>query len=606
MSVLKRLVAPVDRWQQRNRVAGPAYAVVKKFGDDQANLLVVSLAWYGFTAIYPLLLVVVSVFGFIGAASLGNGIVTTLHQFPVIGPQFNPGRGGSTLRGSVLGLIIGVVGLVYGAQGVTQTAQQALAQVWNVPRFRLPGFLPRLARSLIGLVIIGGAFLFTAFVGVIAGGHGQDNALRVLLVAGMLACNIGFYFAAFWVLTPKAPRARQLLPGAVLGAVGFTLLTTVGTALVQHQLRHTTETYGAFASIIGVVAYLLLLAKLSLYAAELNPVLARRLWPRALPTAPPTSLDDEVRAAAIGGKTRLLGRDPRPPRGEEVPDVALGVHGPTLRTGEPLREALPVPVSTRSPSPARVAVPSTRRRADPTRNREDSPMRAALFNGTKDITAGERPDLVIQEPTDVVVRVMFACVCGSDLWYYRGLSPHAVGSIGHEFIGVVGDVGAEVTGVAPGDLVVAPFIFSDMSCPHCCNGSTISCVRGGNFGDGTIDGGQGEAVRVPLAGSTRVPVPGTGHSDDTLRSLLTLSDVMATGHHAAVCGGVKKGDTVAVVGDGAVGLSAVLASKRLGAERVIVDCKTYAANISRRPPGRRLSHPPRRPNPRASWAPAIR
>jgi len=196
-------------------------------------------------------------------------------------------------------------------------------------------------------------------------------------------------------------------------------------------------------------------------------------------------------------------------------------------------------------------------------------MRAAIFNGPKDITVGDRPDPVIEEPTDAVVRVVLACVCGSDLWYYRGESAHGIGSIGHEFIGVVADTGSEVTGVRPGDLVVAPFIYSDMSCPHCRNGATLSCVKGGSFGNGTIDGGQGEAVRVPLAGTTLVPVPGTGHSDGTLKSLLTLSDVMSTGHHAAVCGGVREGGTVAVVGDGAVGLCAVLASKRLGAERVI-------------------------------------
>ena len=196
-------------------------------------------------------------------------------------------------------------------------------------------------------------------------------------------------------------------------------------------------------------------------------------------------------------------------------------------------------------------------------------MRAAIFNGPKDITVGDRPDPAIQEPTDAIVRVVLACVCGSDLWYYRGESEHAIGSIGHEFIGVVDAIGPAVSGIAPGDLVIAPFIFSDMSCPHCLNGSTISCVGGGNFGDGTIDGGQGEAVRVPLAGSTLVKVPGSGHSDDMLKSLLTLSDVMSTGHHAAVSAGVKKGDTVAVVGDGAVGLSAVLAAKRLGAERII-------------------------------------
>lgn len=196
-------------------------------------------------------------------------------------------------------------------------------------------------------------------------------------------------------------------------------------------------------------------------------------------------------------------------------------------------------------------------------------MRAAIFRGPRHIEVGERPDPVIQEPTDAIVRVVLACVCGSDLWYYRGESPHAAGSIGHEFIGVVEETGAEVSSVAPGDLVVAPFIYSDMSCPHCLNGSTISCVRGGNFGNGTIDGGQGQVVRVPLAGSSLVPVPVGDYSDQTLRSLLTLSDVMATGHHAAVSGSVRPGNTVAVVGDGAVGLSAVLAARRLGADRII-------------------------------------
>jgi threonine dehydrogenase-like Zn-dependent dehydrogenase len=196
-------------------------------------------------------------------------------------------------------------------------------------------------------------------------------------------------------------------------------------------------------------------------------------------------------------------------------------------------------------------------------------VRAAIFKGPGAVEAGERPDPVIQEPTDAVVRVVLGCVCGSDLWYYRGESPHAVGSIGHEFIGMVEQAGADVRGVRQGDLVVAPFIYSDMSCPHCRNGSTISCPAGGSFGNGHIDGGQGEAVRVPLAGSTLVPVPGSGHSAQTLRSLLALSDVMPTGHHAAVSAGVSKGDVVAVVGDGAVGLCAVLASKRLGAERII-------------------------------------
>jgi threonine dehydrogenase-like Zn-dependent dehydrogenase len=195
-------------------------------------------------------------------------------------------------------------------------------------------------------------------------------------------------------------------------------------------------------------------------------------------------------------------------------------------------------------------------------------MRAAIFNEPRSITTGDRPDPAIVEPTDAVVRVVLACVCGSDLWFYRGETPFEPGPIGHEFIGVVEDVGADVTHLAKGDLVIAPFAFSDGTCPNCQNGVTTACMNGGFF-PMNGDGGQGEAVRVPLADSTLVAVPGSGHSDETLRSLLTLSDVMGTGHHAAVCAEVQPGQTVAVVGDGAVGLSGVLAAKRLGAERII-------------------------------------
>ena len=195
-------------------------------------------------------------------------------------------------------------------------------------------------------------------------------------------------------------------------------------------------------------------------------------------------------------------------------------------------------------------------------------MRAAIFQEPRSITAGDRPDATIAEPTDAVVRVVLACVCGSDLWYYRGDSPFAPGPIGHEFIGVVEETGREVREVAKGDLVIAPFAFSDGTCPHCRHRVTTACANGGFF-PMNGDGGQGEAVRVPLADGTLVTVPGSGHPDEMLRSLLTLSDVMCTGHHAAVCANVKAGDTVAVAGDGAVGLSAVLAAKRLGAERII-------------------------------------
>jgi len=196
-------------------------------------------------------------------------------------------------------------------------------------------------------------------------------------------------------------------------------------------------------------------------------------------------------------------------------------------------------------------------------------MRAAIFNGPRDIVVGERPDPVIDAPTDAIVRVTLACVCGSDLWYYRGLSPHDLGAIGHEFMGVVEEVGGDVRQLRTGDLVVTPFTYSDGTCVLCQAGWTSNCLHGGGYGNHGMDGGQGEAVRVPYADATLVKVPGSGHSDEVLRSVLALSDVACTGHHAAISGGVGPGMTVAVVGDGAVGLSAVLAANRLGAARII-------------------------------------
>jgi uncharacterized BrkB/YihY/UPF0761 family membrane protein len=299
MKALDGIVDRIDQWQQHNRMVAPAYAVIKKFGDDQANNLVVGLGWYGFTSIYPLLLVVVTIFGFIGAASLGHSIVTTLQQFPIIGSGFQAGTASSRLHGNVVGLVIGLVLLVYGAQGVTQTAQQAMATVWDIPKVELPGFLPRLGRSVGALVIIGGCFLVNAALGVLATGGGRSYAVRVPVIAAMVVINVVCYAAAFRVLTPKAVETRALVPGAVAAAIGFTALITVGSGLVAHQIRNSSETYGQFAVVIGLVAFLLILAKISVYAAELNVVLDRHLWPRSLregkrADAPPTRVDRDM------------------------------------------------------------------------------------------------------------------------------------------------------------------------------------------------------------------------------------------------------------------------------------------------------------------------
>lgn len=201
-------------------------------------------------------------------------------------------------------------------------------------------------------------------------------------------------------------------------------------------------------------------------------------------------------------------------------------------------------------------------------------MRATFLHGTRDIRLDTAPDPKILRPTDAVVRVTASCVCGSDLWPYRGDPPiSATRPIGHEFVGIVEQVGDAVSGISPGQFVIAPFSWSDNSCRACRAGVTTSCENGGWWGSPDpeglpVDAGQGEYVRVPLADGTLVATPEVP-PDSLVASLLTLSDVMGTGWHAARLAGVVPGDTVAVIGDGAVGLCAVLAAVQMGASRVI-------------------------------------
>jgi threonine dehydrogenase-like Zn-dependent dehydrogenase len=197
-------------------------------------------------------------------------------------------------------------------------------------------------------------------------------------------------------------------------------------------------------------------------------------------------------------------------------------------------------------------------------------MRATVMYGAGDVRIENVPDAQIKEPTDALVRVTHACICGSDLWPYNQLEPTEGGQrMGHEFIGTVEAVGAGVRTVKAGDLVVAPFAWSDGTCVFCQEGLQTSCLHGGWWARDGIDGGQGEAVRVPQADGTLVALP-VGEDDTLMPSLLTLSDVMGTGHHAALAARVGPGKAVAVVGDGAVGLCGVIAAKRLGAEQVII------------------------------------
>ena len=197
-------------------------------------------------------------------------------------------------------------------------------------------------------------------------------------------------------------------------------------------------------------------------------------------------------------------------------------------------------------------------------------MRATVMFGAGDVRIENVPDARLVEPTDAVVSVTRACICGSDLWPYKAMEPSDTGRpMGHEAIGVVESVGADVRTLKKGDLVVMPFAYSDGTCAFCHEGLQTSCVHGGFFGSVEVGGAQAEAVRVPWADGTLFVLP-VGRDDALMPSLLTLSDVLGTGHHAAVTAKVGPGKSVAVVGDGAVGLCGVIAARRLGAEQIII------------------------------------
>src|SRR6266550_4204392 len=197
-------------------------------------------------------------------------------------------------------------------------------------------------------------------------------------------------------------------------------------------------------------------------------------------------------------------------------------------------------------------------------------MRATVLYGAGDVRVEHVPDARLIEPTDALVTVSSACICGSDLWPYKLMQPgEPPRRMGHEAIGVVEAVGSGVRTLKAGDVVVMPFAYSDGTCAFCHEGLHTSCIHGGFFGTVELPGAQAEALRVPLADGTLFVLP-VGEDDALMASLLTLSDVMGTGHHAAVTARVAPGHNVAVVGDGAVGICGVIAARRLGAEQIII------------------------------------
>ncbi|HEY4396290.1 MAG TPA: YihY/virulence factor BrkB family protein [Acidimicrobiia bacterium] len=292
MNPIERVVRGVDAFQQRHRLTAFGFGVVKKFGDDRAGSLAALIAYYAFLAIFPLLLLLVTILGFVAQnnADFQHRLVNSaVSEFPIIGNQI--ARNVKSLRASGLGLVISLVGLAWGSLGFTQAGQHAMAQVWNVPGVDRPGFLPRLGRGFSIIGVLGLGAIGTTILSSFGAFNSPMLALEGLSMLVTVLLNVALSMAAFRLLTPRSVPSRKLVPGAVLAGLAWSVLQLIGGYLVSQRLQQTSEVYGLFAIVLGLIFWLSLGAQLTLYAAELNVVLARRLYPRSIVQPPLTEPD---------------------------------------------------------------------------------------------------------------------------------------------------------------------------------------------------------------------------------------------------------------------------------------------------------------------------
>jgi membrane protein len=314
---IRRYLQRVDEFQQRRRYVAFPFAVVKKFGDDQGGNLAALIAYYGFLSLFPLLLVLFTVLGFVlhGHPGLQNDLRTSaLADFPIIGDQIS--RNVTSVRGSGIGLAIGIAGTLWGGLGIANAAQNAMNRIWDVPITARPGFFPRIGRSLAMLATIGVGILATTLLSGAASAVGKLGfGVRVLAFVVSLGMNVGLFLVAFRVSTARDIAWRDLLPGAVFAAVGWELLQTLGGFYVSHTLKGMTQTYGLFAIVLGLLAWIFLQAQVVVYAAEINVVRRNRLWPRSFAPPPITPADrrayDEHTRAETRPPVSAAAEDPR-------------------------------------------------------------------------------------------------------------------------------------------------------------------------------------------------------------------------------------------------------------------------------------------------------
>ena len=282
------IAARLDNFQRRHTWLGFPVAVVYKFIEDQGGYLAVLITYYGFASLFPLLLLLVSVLGFTleGDPALQQALLgSALQQFPIIGPQLQQNI--SSLRGSTLGVVLGIIGAVYGGLGISVAIQTALNRVWAVPRFARPDPVVSRLRGLVLFILLGTVILITTALSALgplaAGfGYGIGTGVRVAAAVVAIAANVAVFLIAFRLLTARDVRLADLMPGAVGAAVAVQGLQMVGTFLARRGLNGVSQLYGVFGLVLGLLAWLYLLAMILVLCAEINAVRARRLWPRNL------------------------------------------------------------------------------------------------------------------------------------------------------------------------------------------------------------------------------------------------------------------------------------------------------------------------------------
>lgn len=304
MGRARDLVYGANRVQQRRAWLAFPLAVYRKYSDDQAGNLAALIAYYAFVSVFPLLLVFATILGFLVRNNPGlydRLLDSALVEFPVIGTQLRL----NGLHGSWSVLIVSSLIALWGARGVATAAQTALNEVWDVPYAQRPGFLPGLLRSLGFLATIGASAIITGTLSGLSGAGSLGVALRVGAFTVSLAVNVGLFLLAFRLSTAKEVATRDLALGAAISAVLWQVLLAAGALLVSHQVRHAQALYGVFGLVLGLLAWLQLQARITLYAVEIDVVRTRRLWPRSVATPPLTRADRHAYTRYAQAERRL-------------------------------------------------------------------------------------------------------------------------------------------------------------------------------------------------------------------------------------------------------------------------------------------------------------